>query len=72
MPGSSELSTAAARTKASLTVAEFCDRFSVGRTLVYAEIAAGRLLTRKCGRKTLIRVTDAAAWLDALPSGRAS
>lgn len=41
---------------------------SIGRTKIYAEIAAGRLSARKIGNKTLIRKVDADAWLDALPS----
>jgi hypothetical protein len=44
------------------TIAEFCRRYSVGRTLAYAEMKAGRLRFCKVGRRTLIRVDDAEAW----------
>lgn len=54
--------------KAAFSVEEFCSVFGVGRTTVYKEMAAGRLLTRKVGRRTLIRAVDAQAWLDNLPS----
>ncbi|GAA2821482.1 hypothetical protein GCM10010836_11520 [Aminobacter aminovorans] len=66
----SEERTTAAPSKAAYSIDEFCETFGVGRTLAYDEVAAGRLLTRKAGRRTLIRAVDAQAWLDALPSGR--
>lgn len=49
------------------TIKDFCRAYGVGRTLVYSEMAAGRLRARKAGRRTLILKTDADAWLDALP-----
>lgn len=39
----------------------------VGRTLIFAEIKAGRLKARKVGRRTVIAGADIRAWLDALP-----
>lgn len=53
--------------KAALTVNEFCNRYSIGRNLFYDEVKAGRLRTRKAGRRTLVLATDAAAWAHALP-----
>lgn len=38
---------------------------SVGRTLIYQEIAAGNLRSIKVGRRTVIRAEDLKAWLDA-------
>ncbi len=38
-----------------------------GRSKIYEEIAAGRLVVRKVGRKTIILHEDAIAWLKALP-----
>ncbi|WP_243286688.1 helix-turn-helix domain-containing protein [Geothrix terrae] len=50
-------------TKVALSVAEFCAQFSLGRSKAYEEIKAGRLRIVKVGRRTLITVTDAMAWL---------
>lgn len=57
--------------KRALTVDEFCSCYSIGRTLFYQEIKAGRLQVCKIGRRTLVRVDDAEAWLSAsLHEGR--
>jgi hypothetical protein len=40
----------------------------VGRTLVFAEIKIGRLVARKCGRRTVILLIDLQNWLNSLPS----
>jgi excisionase family DNA binding protein len=48
-------------------IREFCQRYSVGRTRAYQEIAAGRLRAVKVGRRTLIAHDAAEAWLAALP-----
>ena len=50
-----------------LTVADFCDRFSIGKTSFYREVNAGRLKIRKLGAATRIARADAMAWADALP-----
>ena len=42
----------------------FCKMFSIGRTLAYAEIKAGRLKIAKIGRRTLIPAKAAKDWLD--------
>ena len=62
----------APKSKVALTVNDFCTTYSVGRTFAYLEIAAGRLRTRKAGRRTLILAQDAEAWLASLPSGGAA
>ena len=49
------------------SISEFCQRYSVGRTVAYAEIAAGRLQALKLGRRTLISLDGAEEWLRALP-----
>ena len=41
----------------------------IGRTLIYVEINAGRLVARKVGNKTIILRPDLLAWLDSLPRG---
>ena len=44
-------------------LASECD---VGRSFLYEEINAGRLIARKAGRRTIIRRVDAIRWLRAL------
>ena len=41
---------------------------SVGRTLIYKEIASGNLRATKVGRRTVILVDDLKAWLVAKAS----
>lgn len=50
-----------------LTLADFCARYSIGKTSVYREVAAGRLRLRKYGTATRIARTDAEAWAASLP-----
>lgn len=38
-----------------------------GRTKFYEEVAAGRIKTKRLGRRVLIRAEDLKAWLDSLP-----
>jgi excisionase family DNA binding protein len=61
-------STKRASAKRALSIAEFCDRYGIRRTKTYEEIKAGRLRIVKAGRRSLIKETDAEAWLAALPS----
>lgn len=57
--------------KRALTVEEFCSCYGIGRTLFYQEVKSGRLQVCKIGRRTLVRVDDAEAWLSAsLHEGR--
>jgi excisionase family DNA binding protein len=53
-----------------LSIPEFCDRYSTGRTLTFAEIKARRLAAVKVGRKTLIPEDAAEKWLRSLPAAR--
>ena len=46
---------------------EFADAVGIGRSKLYAEIRSGRLKAKKLGSRTLIKATDAQAYLDALP-----
>jgi excisionase family DNA binding protein len=48
-------------------IADFCRRYSIGRTTAYREIAAGRLRAVKVGRRTLITEEAAKDWLAGLP-----
>ena len=48
-------------------VERFAFRNGISRSQAYKEIAAGRLIARKVGARTLITREDAAAWRRALP-----
>jgi hypothetical protein len=54
------------------TISDVEKRACIGRTLIYAEIASGRLKARKVGRRTVILNTDLLAWLKALPAFRST
>ncbi len=58
--------------KSALSIDEFCERFTVGRTLVYKELASGRLRANKAGRRTIIPLSEGERWLKALPAYCAS
>ncbi len=45
-----------------------CEDSGLGRTFIYKEIKAGRLLARKAGRRTIILDPDYLAFLTALPT----
>jgi hypothetical protein len=55
-----------------ISIRDFCRRNSIGMTTAYAEIAAGRLIARKCRSRTLIAIEDEKAWRDNLPKIEAS
>ena len=50
-----------------MTVAAFCKRYSIGKTSLYREAAAGRLKLRKYGTATRIALEDAEAGAASLP-----
>lgn len=52
------------------TISDVEKRACIGRTLIYSEIASGRLKARKVGRRTVILDGDLLAWLKALPALR--
>jgi hypothetical protein len=51
-----------------LTILQFAARYSIGRSKIYEEAAAGRITLRKVGKKTIITVDDAEKWLADLPT----
>ena len=51
-------------------VEEFCHRFGVGRTTVYEEINAGRLIAKKSGTRILIDRAEARRWFSNLPKAK--
>ena len=56
--------------KLALSISEVVSTSGVGRTLVFAEMKAGRLIARKCGRRTVVLIDDLQNWLQAMPSSR--
>ena len=53
--------------RAALGVDDFCAWASISRAHFYREVNAGRLIMRKAGRKSVVTMDDARAWLAALP-----
>lgn len=53
--------------KGAFTVTEFCGWAGIGPTKFYDERKAGRIKVRKIGRKSVVTVADALAWLNSLP-----
>ena len=49
--------------KRAYSLKSFCDAHDVGRSKIYEEISAGRLKASKVGRRTIITVDNAEAWL---------
>ena len=56
--------------KISYTIPEFCAATGIGRTRVYAALAAGQLKARKYGKRTIILAEDGRAFLASLPELR--
>jgi hypothetical protein len=51
--------------KLAFSIPELAKAASIGRTSIYSEVAAGRLITTKIGRRTVVTRQHALAWLDA-------
>jgi hypothetical protein len=54
--------------KRAFSIAAFCERYGIGRTSAYEEIAAGRLQVVKAGKRTLVPADAAESWLRSLPA----
>lgn len=63
-----KLDKAPGRAQGALSILDFCRWAAIGRTAAYEELKAGRLRARKCGRRTIIPMTEAERWLSALPA----
>lgn len=50
-----------------LSIPEVCERSGAGRTRIYEEIRAGRLIANKIGSRTIIWSDNLAAWMSGLP-----
>jgi excisionase family DNA binding protein len=53
--------------RAAYTVRELLNIYGVGRTKLYEEIKAGRLISRKFGAKTLFLAKDVERWVKSWP-----
>lgn len=54
-----------------MSIEDFCRWAGIGRSLAYKEVEAGRLRIKKVGRRTLVTMDAARAWLANLPDGDA-
>jgi hypothetical protein len=50
------------------SIAQLVEVSGLGRSFIYEEIKAGRLVARKAGRRTLVLHEDAERWLGSLPT----
>lgn len=57
-----------AETNLALSIDDFCARSGLRKSHVYAEVRLGRLRARKAGRRVVILVDDARAYLEQLPA----
>ena len=53
--------------RAAFSVTEFCSWAGISPSRFYKEVKSQRLKIHKIGRKTIVKTTDANAWLDSLP-----
>ena len=53
--------------KIALSVREFCSATGLCKTKVYQMLAVGELVAKRADGRTLIPVTNALKWFDALP-----
>lgn len=54
--------------KLAYSISELGTLAGLGRSYLYEEIKAGRLATRKAGRRTLVLRLDADRWLASMPA----
>ena len=51
-----------------MTVLEFLSWARISRSTFYKEVGEGRIPLKKVGKRSLVLVRDAEAWLEGLPS----
>ena len=51
-----------------LSIPEAVSITGIGRTSLYASIKGGKLVARKCGKRTIILQSDLINWLNSLPA----
>jgi len=49
------------------SISRLAKESDISRSMIYEEMAGGRLIARKIGRRTIVRRADALAWLRSLP-----
>lgn len=52
--------------RAAFSIEEFAEWVGIGRTAVFQEMKEGRLVARKCGRRTIILKQEGMRWLESL------
>jgi hypothetical protein len=52
-----------------VSISELVILSTVSRATIYAQIAAGKLKTRKIGKRTIVLMEDVFAWLRGEPAG---
>lgn len=65
-------SNAAPEPRAAYRIDEVARISGLGRSTVYEEIGAGRLVARKVGKRTVILAADLDGWLSGLPKMEAA
>jgi excisionase family DNA binding protein len=55
-------------TRLAYSIRQLTEYVGVGRSMIYAEIGAGRLKASKAGRRTIVTRENAKAWLRGLPT----
>jgi excisionase family DNA binding protein len=55
-------------TPLAVSIEEAARRAGVGRGYLYQQIGRGKLRARKAGRRTIIALSDLAAWVEQLPT----
>jgi hypothetical protein len=53
--------------KLAYSIAELSEMSGVGRSFLYEEVKAGHLIVTKAGRRSIVLLDDALAWLTKLP-----
>lgn len=56
---------------AAMSISDFCQRYSIGRTMAYEEHRRGRLAFRKVGARSIILASEAERWAASLPEAKA-
>jgi hypothetical protein len=59
-------------TRLAYSIPQLAEYAGIGRSMLYAEIGAGRLIASKAGRRTIVTRENAKAWLRELPTTQTS
>jgi excisionase family DNA binding protein len=53
-----------------VSISDACRIIGLGRSSIYREIQAGRLVALKAGNRTILPVAGLRAWIEALPQSK--